>query len=530
MTRKNKISGATRFSQILSILRKYKVERGVSPQKLRQVIEELGPTYIKLGQIMSMRPDMLDVEYCEELTKLRTDVLPMNIDEVYDVIESSLGKSMKEVFSYFDEKPIGSASIAQAHRATLRKDKRDVVVKVQRKGIYAIMSEDVALLQRAAGFVGYIGKTSDVLDFKQILQELWNAAKEELDFTLEAKNIREFRENNKSYKFITAPEVYDEYTTGSVLVMENIGGYDINEVKQLEANGYDMHEIAYKLADNYMKQVMEDGFFHADPHPGNIKICNGKIAWIDFGMMGRISERDRKLIIAALEGMVHGDVATVKEAVLTLGSPSAPINHTNLYADLDVIISRYSTQDLGNINMEKALMDVMKVAKAHKIAIPSGVTLLGRGLATIEGLMADICPDVNVLELIISYMSRTMLNRIEWKKEAATGAYSLLESMRKTLSLPSLVSSILKSAMKGQIKTNTEISVSPEIRRTADRLITKLSLAFISSALLIGSGIIAATDINPKVWDMPIVSVIGMSLAIILIIFIVIDYFIHRSK
>ena len=305
---KHKEYGA-RLREITAVLRSRGITRGVTPEKLRLILEDLGPAYIKLGQVMSMHSDILPKKYCDELMKLHSEAAPMDFQEVREVIEEAYGAPAEEIFARIEETPLGSASIAQVHRAVLKTGEQ-VVVKVQRKGVYELMSRDIALLHRAVKLLPPINM-KDLVDLDMVLDEMWDVAREEMDFLIEAANMEEFAARNKDVAFISVPALYKQYTTSKVLVMEYIQGLSVDDKEGLTEEGYDLKEIGSKLADNYMKQVMEDGFFHADPHPGNVKVREGKIVWIDMGMMGRLSERDKELIAKAVKGVAVNDIGAI---------------------------------------------------------------------------------------------------------------------------------------------------------------------------------------------------------------------------
>ena len=256
----------SRLSEILQVLRKHQITKGLTPVRLREILEDLGPTYVKLGQIMSMRSDMLPEEYCKELTSLRTQVKPVKFSQMKDLLEKELGAPVSQVFSCLDETPLGSASIAQVHRGRLLTGE-EVVVKIQRPNIREIMAEDIALMRKAAGILNLAMQTKDIVDFRSIIEEMWKTTQEEMDFEKEAENLKLFAENQKEIVYITSPKVYPEYTTSKVLTMSYIGGLQIDRLEELRALGYDNTEIGQKAAENYCKQIMDDGFFHADPHP-----------------------------------------------------------------------------------------------------------------------------------------------------------------------------------------------------------------------------------------------------------------------
>lgn len=310
---KNKIEShhSGRMQEILSVLKRHNIIHGVSPEKLRSILEDLGPTYIKIGQIMSMRSDVLPQSYCDELMKLRAEVKPMSSDEVKKIIEVEFNCPIMDVFSTFDDKPLGSASIAQVHTADLKSGKK-VVVKVQRAKIREIMAQDIIMMRKAVRLLNVIKVTGDVIDFNSIIDELWATSQQEMDFLQEATHLNEFADLNSEIEYVACPSVESDLMTSKVLVMEYIDGIPIDKVDKLSALGYDMNKIGINLAENYTKQILDDGFFHADPHPGNIWIRDGKIVWLDLGMVGKLSNYDREIFKDIMKAMVTHDVFELK--------------------------------------------------------------------------------------------------------------------------------------------------------------------------------------------------------------------------
>jgi len=302
--RQEKSGTAARLREMVTVLRTREVMRGMTPEKLRLVLEDLGPTFVKLGQVMSMRPDFLPPEYCEELMKLQTSASPLPFDTITQVLDHEYGRHWRLVFSYLDEEALGSASIAQVHRGVLVSGEK-VAVKVQRPGIYDIMRQDIVLLRRAAALAKAISASQDVVDFGMVIDEMWAIAKQEMDFLMEAAHIEEFTHLNQESEYVFAPRVFKELSTQHVLVMEFVEGIRIDDFKALRKRGYDVTVIGRRLGENYVKQIIEDGYFHADPHPGNIRIRNGRIVWLDLGMMGRLSTRDRLAISQSVMALAH---------------------------------------------------------------------------------------------------------------------------------------------------------------------------------------------------------------------------------
>lgn len=423
-----KESNGTRLREIISVIHKHQIARGVTPEKLRLILEDLGPTYIKLGQIMSMRSDIFPKKICDEFMRLRSEVTPMPFSEVREVIEHAYGMKLEDVFEEIQETPIGSASIAQVHKAKL-KSGETVVVKVQRKGIYETMSRDIAFLHRAVKLMPPINMAG-LVDMNQVLDEMWVVAQDEMNFLAEAANMEEFARLNKNVAFVTSPMLYREYTTTQVLVMEYIDGIGVDEKEKLLEAGYDLDEIGSKMADNYVKQIMEDGFFHADPHPGNMRIRDGKIVWIDMGMMGRFSQRDQVLLGKVIKGVATNDVSLIVEAVLSLGDFHDKPDQKLLYSDIGDWLTKYGNANFGGLNMGTLMQDLMDIMKENRVSMPHSLTMLVRGLTTIEGVIAEIAPDINVVQVAAARMSGNRFSTSNMKEELHIGAKEVWQALQ----------------------------------------------------------------------------------------------------
>ena len=517
----------TRLKEITSVLHKYGITRGITPQKLRMILEDLGPTYIKIGQIMSLHSDILPKRYCDELMCLRSEVTPMEFPEVKEVIEQAYGCPWNEIFAFISDTPLGSASIAQVHRAELLSGEQ-VVIKVQRTGIYEIMARDIGLLRKAVKLMPPIS-LKGMADFDQVLDELWNVTREEMNFLTEASNMEEFARRNADVVYVRTPKLYQEYTTMHVLVMEYIEGPAIDDKEKLLAGGYDLEEIGIKLIDNYIKQVMEDGFFHADPHPGNVKIQDGKIVWIDMGMMGRLTERDKELIGKAIRGIAENDIGMIQDAVLALGEFRGEPDPSQLYKDIRGLMAKYGTADMGNIDVAEVLQDLMDVMKENKITMPHGLTMLARGLAHVEGVLADISPQINMVEIAASRLKSQFIQNHDWKKEAKSGAKSIYLSMRKAVDIPALVADLLDGYMKGQTRINLDLHAGEDLANLLRRVTRNVVMGLWVMALLISSSIICTTDMKPKILGIPALGAIGYLGAFVIVLYVFIKHIFSRK-
>lgn len=510
-----------------SVLKKYKITQGLTPEKLRLILQELGPTYIKLGQIMSLHSDILPKEYCEELMKLCSDVEPMPFEQVEEVLYESFGCKWNEIFSRIDKKPLGAASIAQVHYAVL-KNGDEVVVKVQRKGIHDIMSRDITMLHKAVRLVPPV-PIKGIVDFDMVLDEMWAVAQEEMNFLTEASNMEEFARNNKDIVFAATPCLYREYTTSCVLVMEYIDGYRIDDKENLQKDGYDLNEIGSKLVDNYIKQVIEDGFFHADPHPGNVHIRDGKIVWMDMGMMGRLSERDKKEIGKAVTGIALNDIGMIQDAVLAVGDFRGEPDTARLYKDIRMLIDKYGNQEMGQIDVAVFMQELMEIMKTNKIALPHGFTMLARGLTQMEGVLADIAPSINMVEIAAARLKEQMWQNFDWKSEFKNTGKTLYKSAHRAITLPQQLARIIEEYERGQTRINLDMHSSDQLSGLLHRLVRNIVMGLWVMALLISSSIVCTTDMKPRILGIPVLGVLGYLFAVIIVLYTIVKHFISRK-
>lgn len=516
-----------RLGEITEVLRRHGITRGVTPEKLRMILEELGPTFIKLGQIMSMHSDVLPKKYCDELMRLCSDVSPMPFDEVMAVLEEAYGFSPKEIFSEIDKLPLGSASIAQVHKAVLKNGDK-VVVKVQHRGIYETMSRDIGLLHRAVRLLPPVS-IKGMVDLDMVLDELWHVAQEEMNFLSEASNMERFAANNKNVAFVRTPSLYKQYTTARVLVMEYIDGLRIDDKDGLLAQGYDLDEVGQKLVDNYIKQVMEDGFFHADPHPGNVMVDDGKIIWMDMGMMGRLSAHDREMVGKVVRGIAASDVGVIQEAVLALGEFKEMPDQSRLYEGISNLLAKYGRTDMGQIDVAEVTMSLMEVMKENHIIMPHGLTMLARGLAHMEGVLAKIAPDINMVEIATAHMAGLLFKEKDFKKLLKRGGKTIYKSFYKMLEIPSLAADILEGYLKGQTRVNMDLHASDDLARLLRRLVRNVVMGLWVMALLISSSIICTTDMKPKIMGIPALGALGYLVAFAIVMYVFLKHIFSKK-
>lgn len=510
--KKAKKSKRKRLSEIIRVLSKHKIAKGLNPIKFREMIEDLGPTFIKLGQIMSMRTDILPEEYCEELTKLRKEVSPMPFSSVQSILEAEWNVPLTEVLLDIQEIPIGSASIAQVHLAKLKSGQK-VVLKIQREEIYEKMEADIALMKMACSIL-HVPAINQVVDLKGILDEIWKAAVEELNFLSEASHMNQFRQNSQAFHYIKVPELYEKYTTKRVLMMEYIEGITLDHFQQLKQQEYDLNEIANKLANHYIYQIVEDGYFHADPHPDNIKIADGKIVYLDFGMMGRLNQHDRILLKDCMKAILKNDIHEVVRIFLEIGIQKKKIEYTNLYKDMERLINRYASLELSEMDLAEVLMDVFKVATTHQIAMPTNITMLMRGIMIIESDLYQLSPSTNLMEVLKNHLAQQEYDSL-FQKGLKKNLLRLGALQNGILDIPPEVLSLLKMVVRGDAKVNLELTDSQNKIGKLDKILHRMIICILDAAFILGTAL-CINNAGPKLFNMNVIGILFFVISIVL--------------
>lgn len=519
-----------RLREIFGILRKYDVVKGLTPQKFVSMLEDLGPTFVKAGQILSMRSEILPEPFCKELEKLRTDVEPMTYTTVLEVLEHEYKKPVAELFEVIDEKPLGSASIAQVHRARLTTG-QDVAIKVQRPRVREVMGQDIEIMRMVVRHLSPFMGGDQFVDLKSVVSELWDSFNEETDFLVEAKNLQEYRSNNAEIRYVTAPKPYPELCTQHVLVMDYIDGISISDPRAIVAAGYDLTEIGTKLVDNYAKQVLDDGFFHADPHPGNVMVAHKKIVFIDWGMAGHLSSYYRSILRSMLLAVASHDSASLERGLIELSeNHSLDIDHAALLAELDNILDTYGTMDLSDLDLGAFLSDLIGLARRYAIELPGAMTMIARGLVTLEGVIDEFLPGVSMIEIIEHHLKDTQdvqQMAAEELKELALQSRKALHGTLEALSQAGLVTDMLT---RGELKMNLDFSGSQDPIEDLSHIADRLTMGIIIAGLLIGSSIVYFAGASFTIMGVPLLGFLGYLLAIGLSIYMVRDILKHDKK
>ena len=489
----------------LRILRREPVRetRRSAAVHLRQALEELGPTFIKVGQLASTRPELLPRAFIDELGKLQDDVPPNPWEEVRPIIEDELGAPLEEIFLAFDPTPIASASLAMVYAAMLP-DHTNVIVKVQRPNIEDVIDTDLAIIRDIARQAADRLSWTRVYDPVGLSEEFTFALKGELDYDREGRNADRFRENFKDEDFVYIPRVYWEYTTALMMVQERIHGIKISDIEALDAQGYDRHQIALHTAKFVIKEVLEDGFFHADPHPGNIFILPGEILGLmDFGTVGYLNDSDRSRLIRLFTAIVRFDVEAIVDQLIHMRIAGPSVDEIGLQGDLRRLLRKYYGLPLKKVAVDKLLLEIQPIIYEYRLRIPSDYWLLLKTFVVMEGVGKRLAPDFDVFEVSGPYVTRFLIGLAlptSWGPPLLRNAGGWLDLF---IDFPRQSRRILGQLERGDLELRVEIPTLYDTTRQLNRMANRIILAVLLSALTIALALlIPSLNLNWP-WNIP---------------------------
>ena len=555
--RRDKGSGSgRRLREIERILRQHRVLSGLTPEKATSLLEDLGPTFVKMGQIAANRSDVIPPAYADAFKRLRADVPPMPFSTVLVTIEESLGHPWRETFSCIEEKPLGSASIAQVHRARIAphavgdaetgigaaasplpadapKAGSYVAIKVRRPHVVEQMTQDLALIRQAVALVGLTRATDGIkLSLDDLVTELERTTRQELDFCVEQHNLVRFRQFLDDQPGVESPRPYPHLSSDDVLVMDFVEGPMINDVPALRAMGLDPAKLGQRLAESFVTQIVDNGFFHADPHPGNILVRGDDIVWIDLGMVGQLSALERALIGRMFRAVAENDPYALMEALLGAVRTEGSVNHGRLLSQLGNLLVSYTTVNLADINVGSALMDVFGVLQTQNLALPPSFTLLARGMVTIEGVLVDIAPDTSVIDIIAAHVKRRERTWEAFETKAREFVSTAATSAQAAVRLPTQASHTLDMIDRGQVRVGADLGIPLDAIAALYSVSGTVAMALISAGLFIGSSLLATTNMHPQFLGVPLLGVLGYVGAFVLGAYVVWRNLVirHRQK
>jgi ubiquinone biosynthesis protein len=494
-----------------------RIEKLSRPERVRMVLEELGPTFVKLGQILSMRPDLIPLEYVQELSKLQDDVPSFPYDGVKETIKSETGRFPEEIFCSFDQTPIAAASVGQVHKAILKGSEEVVAVKVQRPNIQQTIEVDLEIMLHLASLMERHVVEMEVLHPTKAVNEFARSIEEELNYTVEASHIEHFARQLLDDETVYVPKVYRDLSTQRILVMEFVDGIKASDFDHLEQVGYDLKEVASRGADSILKQICVYGFYHADPHPGNIFILpNNVICFIDLGMMGRIGQQEREDFADFVELLINRDENKVVDALLKLTNYTEAPNRSELQRDLAEFIDRYAYVPLKKLEIGKMLQSILEILTARGMSLEPDLYLMIKALSTAEGLGRFLDPEFEIARHAEPFFRKIKALRYARTRIAGDLVDSGTDLIRLFKVIPRELREVLKNVRDGKLRI--EIAYH-ELDRTLFRLdliSDRIASAIVLAALIVGSSIIILSRTPPRWHDMPIIGLLGFLIAAVM--------------
>ncbi len=475
-------------------------ESYTQPEHVRMVLEDLGATFIKLGQVLSTRPDLVPPDYIVQFSKLQDSALPVPYSQVVEVIQCELGAPPEEIFKTFEIQPCASASIGQVHMARLP-DGTPVVVKVQRPGVEVQVEQDLEVLADLAHLATQYTTLGTYLDIEGWVEEFAFTLRNELDYTREGQNADRFRRNFAHEPALHVPRIYWEYTTQRVLTMEEIRGIKISDLEALEAAGLDRHRIAENSARIMLTMVFEHGFFHADPHPGNFFVLPGEvIGLIDYGMVGRLDTPLRAGLIRLFLALVRQDADRLVDEFLAFGIARRRVQRQALKRDLDHFIQRYYDRTIKEIAAGQAFNELMAIALRHRLQLPTDWTLMAKVIAMSEGLGAQLDPEFKLMEFAQPYFERFWWQSHSPRTQAYRIAEGALDLIDLGVDLPRRFGRLLGQLERGEITIVSRREEPEEILRELHRATNRQAMSTLTAALIIGLGLLMLVY-HPPGWE-----------------------------
>ena len=570
----------SRLAEIIRVFINYNVVPNFvqqkNPEQVKKAFEELGPTFIKIGQMLSVREDLLSSAFTQTFKTLQDSVPSDTFSTVKKTIETELSLSLSDIFDDFSKSPFASASMGQAHRAKL-KNGDSVVVKIQHPNIAEEIRLDLQLFERAIPLIKYIPETS-VVDLKGVLQEVKRSLINEMDFLKESQNGEQFYQKNNGWKEIRSPKIYDAFCSKKVIVMEEMSGKNLNHLMNAEnktetfitgiQNKQLKQEVAKLLVENFMKQVFDDGFFHADPHPGNLlfhvltkeeqtqasrktetvhekefgsfafraststedPVAPYTINYIDFGMMGHLSAGLRQKLTQAVLALYTKDAYRIEKAVLRLCQQEGSFDESRFHQELTSFLEQYYDSPIDEINLQEVFTHVVTICHQNNLQFDRDITLLLKAFGTLEGVIRVLDPEVSLMEVASPFAQHYFLTHLDVEDTLKQSGLDLLEGMKAAPKIPQQLHHLLEMWTSGQGKVNLELKKQDKLLSRIESMINRLVFGMILAALIVGSSLLVQAA---PVGNAEVVSLLGIftyAIAAFVIIFLAIDALIQMYK
>jgi ubiquinone biosynthesis protein len=497
------------------------------PERLRMAFADLGPTFIKLAQLLASRPDLITVRYAAEFKKLQDEVPSFPVREARRIIEEELRSPMDAVFGEFDESPVAAASIAQVHRAKLT-DGTPVVVKVQRPHISEDIESDIAIMSAVAKLLDRYLPESRMFNPVGIVNEFSRTVRKELNFIEEARHCARFAKNFAGSPTVRIPRPYMTYVTERVFVMEMVEGIRIDDVAAIEAMGIDRKGLAKIAVDAYLKQILEDGFFHADPHPGNIFVVEGGvIAFVDFGIVGRMSDELRENLANTFLAIINRDFDGLIDQYIALGiipdDRDIESFRREFKAELADFMEPLYGLSLKQINVAEYLDTVIHLAIRHNLKVPADLLLIDKALIILESIARQLDPDFDVMAAVEPFASRLVRQKISPSRVYGKTRKNIAEIGDFAVLFPRQMKQLMKKALRDDLHLKMHHVNLPEFIKDLDRASNRIAFAIVVSAIILSSSILHATGVLPTVYGLSFLGITAFVVAVVLGVWLIIS-------
>ncbi len=508
------------LSSALRLSRRRKWEKAAversRPVRLRLALQDLGPTFVKMGQILATRADLIPEDYIRELHKLEDEVPAVPFAQIKERIEDELGTRLNAVFSEFDKEPLAAASIAQIHKACLASGER-VVIKVQRPGLRQQINTDLEIMETLAGLMEKHVEGWNVHQPKTIIQQMSRMLRKELDFNIEASHIQRFRHQFKGNPTVHVPQVFSSASSEKVLTMEFLDGIKATSLDSLLEKGYDLKRIARETAELMMKQIFEYGFFHADPHAGNIFVLpDQKVAFIDFGMMGMMNLTLREQFGDLLFQIARRDESAATDALLRLTSSQRPPERGPLEADVAEFMTLHFYKPIGEMSFGRLLQELLNKTTRHGLRIPMDIFLLIKAVGTFESVVRELDPGFDILKETKPYVRKVRINRMHPSRLTRNLVDSGLSALDFIKELPEDLKSFVQAVEKGKARLAFEHHGLGPLIQGLERVSNRIAFAIVLAALIVGSSLMVHARLPPTWNDIPVIGLVGFLMAAIM--------------
>ena len=498
-------------------------------ERLRHTLEELGPTFVKFGQILSLRGDLLPAELIKELEKLQDSVAPVSFEEIMGVLQKALKKPLDQIFSLIDEEPLAAGSLAQVHRAVLKDENVPVALKIRRPDIVRTVEVDLQILEGAAPILCEHLEFARTYDFVNLVKELKRALLRELNFTLEARNMQIVSQALSGEKDVIIPEVYEDYTRFSVLTMDLIEGV---KLKHLQPENVEEREQLAKIGIRLVvKQVLENGFFHADPHPGNFLVVNEReVCLLDWGVVGILPSETRYELVELIGAIVDKEAEKVLDVLVALTEANVTeINERLLLRDILEILHLYHSVTVGKLDLGQLLMDLNNMLRTHHIKLPSDLALMFKAMVTVEGTARQIYPELDVIAEIEPFIKQLGVER--WSPSQIWHRFTrqLRLYLKLQSSLPGAIQRILQKVEQGELNIHFKHENLGGLQKSLDNVSNRLSFSIILGSVIIGSSMIITTGVKPLIFGYPAIGLVGYLISAFLGLIVAFNIFRSRK-